>query len=190
MSNKMKEFGTIQIGPLMMALLMFFESTAGNLHVFAEKPAFYDIQTNNVTYNEQDFSSDTVPLNNDSEPSSSSPQTGGPDQPEVQSFTPVGISDMVDPFTGDFSYNIPIMDVDGYPINLAYNGGANMDQEASWVGLGWNLNPGVMNRSLRGLPDDFNGADSMRTEMNQKKNWNVGVGFGADFELLGCTSSN
>jgi hypothetical protein len=65
-----------------------------------------------------------------------------------------------------------------------------MDQEASWVGLGWNLNPGVMNRSLRGLPDDFNGADSMRTEMNQKKNWNVGVGFGADFELLGCTSSN
>ncbi|MEN9972860.1 MAG: hypothetical protein RIS20_1207 [Bacteroidota bacterium] len=185
MSNKMKEFGTIQIGPLMMALLMFFESTAGNLHVFAEKPAFYDIQTNNVTYNEQDFSSDTVPLNNDSEPSASIPQTGGPDQPEVQSFTPVGISDMVDPFTGDFSYNIPIMDVDGYPINLAYNGGANMDQEASWVGLGWNLNPGVMNRSLRGLPDDFNGTDSVRTEMNQKKNWNVGAGFGADFELLG-----
>lgn len=181
----MKEFGTIQIGPLMMALLMFFESTAGNLHVFAEKPAFYDIQTNNVTYNEQDISSDTVPLNNDSEPSSSSPQTGGPDQPEVQSFTPVGISDMVDPFTGDFSYNIPIMDVDGYPINLAYNGGANMDQEASWVGLGWNLNPGVMNRSLRGLPDDFNGTDSMRTEMNQKKNWNVGVNFGTDFELFG-----
>jgi hypothetical protein len=189
MSNKMKEFGTIQIGPLMMALLMFFESTAGNLHVFAEKPAFYDIQTNNVTYNEQDFSSDTVPLNNDSEPSASSPQTGGPDQPEVQSFTPVGISDMVDPFTGDFTYNIPIMDVDGYPINLAYNGGANMDQEASWVGLGWNLNPGVMNRSLRGLPDDFNGTDSMRTEMNQKKNWNVGVGFGMNYELLGFNTT-
>jgi hypothetical protein len=189
MSNKMKEFGTIQIGPLMMALLMFFESTAGNLHVFAEKPAFYDIQTNNVTYNEQDISSDTVPLNNDSEPSASSPQTGGPDQPEVQSFTPVGISDMVDPFTGDFTYNIPIMDVDGYPINLAYNGGANMDQEASWVGLGWNLNPGVMNRSLRGLPDDFNGTDSMRTEMNQKKNWNVGVGFGMNYELLGFNTT-
>lgn len=185
MSNKMKEFGTLQVGPLMMALLMFFESIAGNLQVFAEKPAFYDIHTNNVTYYEQDFSSDTVPLNNFSEPSATSPQTGGPDQPEVQSFTPVGISDMVDPFTGDFSYNIPIMDVDGYPINLAYNGGANMDQEASWVGLGWNLNPGVMNRSLRGLPDDFNGTDSMRTEMNQKKNWNVGVGFGTDFELLG-----
>jgi hypothetical protein len=82
---------------------------------------------------------------------------GGPTQPEVQGFTPVGVSDMVDPFTGDFTYNIPLMNIDGYPVNIAYNSGVSMDQEASWVGLGWNLNMGAIVRSMRGLPDDFNG---------------------------------
>lgn len=110
---------------------------------------------------------------------------GGPDQPEVQNFTPIGTSDMVNPFTGDFSYNIPIMDVDGYPINLAYNAGITMDQEASWVGLGWNLNPGVVNRAMRGLPDDFNGQDSMKKSFNMKKDWTVGFNGGMGFELFG-----
>ena len=76
---------------------------------------------------------------------------GGPTQPEVQGFTPVGVSDMVDPFTGDFTYNIPLMNIDGYPVNIAYNSGVSMDQEASWVGLGWNLNMGAIVRSMRGL---------------------------------------
>jgi hypothetical protein len=83
--------------------------------------------------------------------------TGGPSQPEVQSFEPVGTTDMVDLFSGDFNYNIPLLDVEGYPINIAYHGGVGMDQEASWVGLGWNINPGVINRGMQGLPDDFNG---------------------------------
>lgn len=118
---------------------------------------------------------------------------GGPDQPEVQSFSPVGTDNMVDPFTGDFSYNIPLMEVDGYPINMAYSAGVTMDQEASWVGLGWNLNPGVINRHLRGLPDDFNG-DQVVKEFNMKKNWTVGVNVGgsmelAAFEALGLNAS-
>lgn len=108
---------------------------------------------------------------------------GGPDQPEVQSFSPVGTDNMVDPFTGDFSYNIPLMDVDGYPINMAYSAGVTMDQEASWVGLGWNLNPGVINRHLRGLPDDFSG-DQVVKEFNMKKNWTVGVNVGASIETI------
>lgn len=94
--------------------------------------------------------------------------TSGPSQPETQSFEPVGTTDMVDMFTGDFNYNIPLMDVDGYPINIAYHGGVTMDQEASWVGLGWNLNPGVINRNMRGLPDDYNGDEI--TEINHIKN--------------------
>lgn len=49
--------------------------------------------------------------------------TGGPSQPEVQSFEPIGTTEMVDLFSGDFNYNIPIMDIDGYPINLAYHSG-------------------------------------------------------------------
>ena len=110
---------------------------------------------------------------------------GGPDQPEVQSFTPIGTSDMVDPFTGDFSYNIPLMDVDGYPINMAYNAGVTMDQEASWVGLGWNLNPGVVNRSMRGLPDDFNGQDYIKKNMNLKEHINVSTYLNNTEELFG-----
>src|ERR1043165_897515 len=68
--------------------------------------------------------------------------TGGPSQPEVESFEPVGTSDMVDLFSGDFNYNIPLLDIDGYPVNISYHSGITMDQEASWVGLGWNINPG------------------------------------------------
>jgi len=53
--------------------------------------------------------------------------TGGPAQPEFNSFTPIGTSDMVNLASGDFNYNIPIMDVGGYPLNLAYNSGITMD---------------------------------------------------------------
>ncbi len=107
-------------------------------------------------------------------PTSAYALTGGPSQPEVQGFAPVGTSDMVDLFSGDFNYNIPLMDIEGYPINISYSSGVTMDQEASWVGLGWNLNPGVVNRNMRGIPDDFNG-DPVTKEMNMKKNWTVGI---------------
>lgn len=100
--------------------------------------------------------------------------TEGPSQPEFNSFTPIGTSDMVDLASGDFNYNIPIMDVGGYPLNLAYNSGVTMDQEASWVGLGWNLNVGQINRNVRGLPDDFNG-DEIETKNNIRNNITVGV---------------
>jgi hypothetical protein len=99
--------------------------------------------------------------------------TGGPSQPEFESFTPIGTSDMVDLASGDFNYNIPIMDIGGYPINLAYNSEVTMDQEASWVGLGWNLDVGQISRQLRGLPDDFNG-DEMTYENNMKPNVTIG----------------
>ncbi|MEO6175588.1 MAG: hypothetical protein ABIP27_10605 [Flavobacterium circumlabens] len=102
--------------------------------------------------------------------------TGGPSQPEFESFTPIGTSDMVDLASGDFNYNIPIMDVGGYPINLAYNSGVTMDQEASWVGLGWDLNVGQITRQMRGLPDDFNG-DEMTYENNMKPNVTIGSDF-------------
>jgi hypothetical protein len=110
---------------------------------------------------------------------------GGPTQPEVQGFTPMGVSDMVDPFTGDFTYNIPLMDVEGFPINIAYNSGVSMDQEASWVGLGWNLNIGSVVRNMRGLPDDFSGDDVVK-EINQKANTTIGVDVGLNMEIFGA----
>jgi YD repeat-containing protein len=103
--------------------------------------------------------------------------TGGPSQPEVQSFEPITTTQMVDPFTGDFTYNIPLLDVEGYPLNISYHSGITMDQEASWVGLGWNLNPGAINRNLRGLPDDFSG-----DEITQQKYVKPDLTFGANFK--------
>ena len=100
--------------------------------------------------------------------------TGGPSQPEFNAFTPIGTSDMVNLSSGDFNYNIPIMDVGGYPLNLAYDSGITMDQEASWVGLGWNLNVGHISRQVRGLPDDFKG-DQLRYENDMRTNLTVGT---------------
>ena len=111
--------------------------------------------------------------------------TGGPSQPEVQSFEPIGTSEMVDLSSGDFTYNIPLIDVGGYPINLSYHSGMSMDQEASWVGLGWNINPGVINRNMRSLPDDFNG-DEITKEMNVKANETYGARGNVSLEVIGA----
>ena len=109
--------------------------------------------------------------------------TGGPSQPEVNSFEPVGTNQMVDLATGDFTYNIPLMVVPGpngsYPINLAYHAGIGMEQEASWVGLGWNINPGAITRNLRGVPDDFSG-DEVTQKLNLKNNVTTSLNFGFD----------
>ncbi|MET0637784.1 MAG: PA14 domain-containing protein [Chitinophagaceae bacterium] len=110
---------------------------------------------------------------------------GGPDQPEMSSFSSVNASNMVDLFSGDFSYNVPLMDVGGYPVNIHYSSGVSMDQEASWVGLGWNINPGTISRSLRGLPDDFNGNDSITKIQSIKENRTVGGKVSAGLELFG-----
>ncbi|MBT2563804.1 hypothetical protein J7E50_21405 [Pedobacter sp. ISL-68] len=110
--------------------------------------------------------------------------TSGPSQPEAQSFQPVGVSDMVDLFSGDFKYNIPLMDIDGYPINLNYQSGTGIDDEASWVGLGWNLNVGAINRQLRGIPDDFNG-DKLKTQHYTKAKVTVGGRLTARAEWFG-----
>lgn len=110
--------------------------------------------------------------------------TSGPSQPEFNAFTPIGTSDMVNLSSGDFNYNIPIMDVGGYPLNLAYDSGVTMDQEASWVGLGWNLNVGQINRQVRGIPDDFKG-DEITYQDNLKDNLTVGMTVDVNPQLFG-----
>ncbi|MCD6067122.1 MAG: hypothetical protein K0S33_1948 [Bacteroidetes bacterium] len=104
--------------------------------------------------------------------------TSGPSQPEFSSFSAVESSDMVDVSTGDFNYNLPLLTVPGpnggYPINLNYNAGITTEQEASWVGLGWNLNVGEISRTVRGIPDDFNG-DGIEKQTHQKDNVTVGL---------------
>jgi len=130
--------------------------------------------------------------------------TSGPSQPEVQSFEPVGTTDMVDVFTGDFNYNIPLMNIPGpnggYPVNMAYHAGVSMDDEASWVGLGWNINNGALVRNVRGLPDDFNSeidakgdfasGDFIERKVDQKQSVTVGLGTGSYLEELTGAKSN
>lgn len=110
--------------------------------------------------------------------------TSGPSQPEARAFQPAGVSDMVDLFTGDFKYNIPLLDVDGYPINLNYESGTGMDDEASWTGLGWNVNVGAINRQLRGIPDDMSG-DAVESENYTKPKITIGGRLSAKVEILG-----
>lgn len=110
--------------------------------------------------------------------------TSGPTQPEVMSFEPVGTTDMVDLFTGDFVYNIPLLDVEGYPVNISYHGGIDMEQESSWVGLGWNINPGSVGRAVRGVPDDMNGEDITK-QLSIKDEENIRAGLGLGAEVLG-----
>jgi hypothetical protein len=112
--------------------------------------------------------------------------TSGPAQPETKGFQPAGVSDMVDLQSGDFKYNIPLLDIDGYPINLNYASGVGVDDEASWVGLGWSLNPGAINRQVRGLPDDFSG-DKVETDQWTKPKVTVGGRLTAKVELFGNT---
>ena len=110
--------------------------------------------------------------------------TSGPTTPEVSSFTPVGTSELVNVTTGNFSYNIPLLDVGGYPINISYDANTSMEDEASVVGFGWNLNIGAINRSLRGLPDEFRG-DVVSKETHMKENVSWGLDLGYNKELFG-----
>lgn len=87
--------------------------------------------------------------------------TTGPHQPEYTSYEEPGATDMVNLSTGDFSFNLPLLEVPGpeggFSVPLTYNAGIGPDQEASWVGLGWTLNVGAFTRSVVQYPDDASG---------------------------------
>ena len=87
------------------------------------------------------------------------------------------LANYVNPFTGDFSYSIPLVGVTGpngesFPLNLNYAGGIGVNQMADWVGLGWNLNIGEIVRQVNGLPDDFNNATYHEDKYNYPVNGN------------------
>lgn len=88
----------------------------------------------------------------------------GPSQPEFIGYENPGATDMVNLATGDFTYQLPIFEVPGpersFQLPLTYRAGIRLEQEASWVGLGWTLNPGAITRTVNGYPDDANGQRS------------------------------
>ncbi len=113
--------------------------------------------------------------------------TAGASSPEFTSFEPVATTDMVNDFSGDFTYNIPVLNVPGpdgagYSMSLAYHSGSSSEEEASWVGFGWTLNPGAINRNKRGYPDEFNGVTVVKYN-KQKPNWTQSAKFDLNLEI-------
>jgi hypothetical protein len=107
--------------------------------------------------------------------------TLGPLQPEYTSYEEPGASDMVNMLTGDFTFSLPVLEVPGpegsFSLPLTYNAGVGLDQEASWVGLGWTMNPGVITRSINQFPDDANGEAQVVTvqDLTGLRGWNASI---------------
>lgn len=105
--------------------------------------------------------------------------TSGPSAPEFSSFEPVATTNMVNEFSGDFTYNIPVLNIpgpdgSGYAMSLSYHSGESVESEASWVGYGWTLNPGAINRGKRGFADDTKSNHTFYNDV--PKNWTASVG--------------
>lgn len=107
----------------------------------------------------------------------------GPYQPDYLEFEEADMQDMVDLKTGNFSYQVPLGDIPSpygsYPLSLSYHAGITPSQEATWVGLGWSLNPGGISRAVRGVPDDlFNGSVIAFSNIVSDNNaWMFGIGY-------------
>lgn len=106
--------------------------------------------------------------------------TGGPSQPEFSRFEPYGATNLVNPFTGDFTYNANVLEIPGahgggYALSLAYHSGVSPEEDASWVGYGWSLNPGSINRDKRGFADDYDG-QQVKYWNKVPANWTVSIG--------------
>jgi hypothetical protein len=91
--------------------------------------------------------------------------------------TPVAASasSMVDGYTGDFRYSVPLVTVPGpngesIPVSVGYKAGIGVNQKASWIGLGWDYNPGEITRQVVGAPDDHNGKETYESR-NEYLSW-------------------
>jgi len=107
--------------------------------------------------------------------------TSGPTAPEATSFEPVDTSEMVNLTSGDFVYNLPLIEVPGpgggYPLSLSYHAGILLNEEASMVGLGFTLNPGSIARNVNGYADDaFNQQNVVRDYWSGGKSTSYTVG--------------
>lgn len=114
----------------------------------------------------------------------------GPVAPEYVTFASAGYDNMVHPLTGDFNYNAPLFEIPGpsgnYAVNIFYSAGIKPDQDASWVGLGWNINAGAINRYVNGFADDIHKATYTVTDTWQSS---TPTDYGIDFPLGTSLSS-
>jgi hypothetical protein len=111
--------------------------------------------------------------------------TSGPTAPEATSFEPIDTTDIVNLATGDLAYNIPLLEVPGpsggYPLGLSYHAGIQPNEDASWTGLGWTLNPGAIVRNVNGFADDHKQVENSTRfywEGGRTDTYTVGVSVG------------
>jgi len=133
-------------------------------------------------------------------PTASYALTTGPNQTEFTSYEPVGTTDMVNLISGDFTYNVPLLDVPspegGFTLPLSYHSGIGLEDEASWAGLGWNVNPGSISRSkVSSADDDFDnvtnvnvqdpgGSGYVKNYVLYQRSWDSEKGYGGAINLL------
>lgn len=109
---------------------------------------------------------------------------------------------MVNLLTGDFNFNLPILEVPGpegnFAIPLSYHAGIGPEQEASWTGLGWNINAGAIARNINQFPDDASGEEQYVTAQDFtgttgwnrvfnhpfRDDWNSQTGYHGNINLL------
>ncbi|MFH1917431.1 MAG: hypothetical protein ABIJ21_09290, partial [Nanoarchaeota archaeon] len=78
--------------------------------------------------------------------------------PEATSFSVAGGGG--DPgYTGRMAQSFPLMTIPGrgmdYPLAMSYSASNRLEDEASWIGLGFDLGSGVIIRNVRGIPDGY-----------------------------------
>jgi|GEM_PF-1908104 len=132
-------------------------------------------------------------------------QSQSPVQPEITQPSG-GSGASVDPFSGGFSFGLPVVSVpgpegSGTSMTLSYHSGASPEAGASWVGYGWTLNAGAIVRNTRGIPDDWTGTITyhnrrpdfvtlmvkarlgLETSSDEKDSVKVGFSLGASLNL-------
>jgi YD repeat-containing protein len=100
-----------------------------------------------------------------------------PVSPNAASFAKEGLFP-VDYSTGKINISIPLYTIKTneltVPIDLNYNSaGIQLDELASWVGLGWNLNAGgAVVRNVKGIPDTGSGVPDISNLAFTEANYN------------------
>ena len=88
------------------------------------------------------------------------PQMGGDFRPNYESYRlDKFIEESEASYSGELNFSIPILTVPGrhgnnFDIKISYNSNIRQRQYASWVGLGWNLEFGAVERTVNGRPDE------------------------------------
>ncbi len=101
-----------------------------------------------------------------------------PNSPEASAFIKYG-DIPVNLYTGSPTISVPIYQIQGkqlsVPITMSYDAsGIKVNQLASWVGLGWNLNyGGVVTRQVNGLADQGQGTYGRITDQATQQGLNA-----------------